>query len=144
MRFAIVVGALAAATVMPASLSAQAGPPAAGTTLGTVTLAQRVQADGGALAAGDYQVRLTGDSPSPVVGLSPDGSRYVEFLRGGKVVGRALATIISNADLPQVADGPRPATGGSRVDLLKGNDYIRVWINRGGSNYLIHLPRATT
>ena len=29
---------------------------------------------------------------------------------------------------------------GVRVDMLKGNDYVRVWINRGGNNYLINLP----
>jgi len=29
-----------------------------------------------------------------------------------------------------------------RVDMLKGNDYVRVWINRAGTNYIIHLPPA--
>jgi hypothetical protein len=24
--------------------------------------------------------------------------------------------------------------------MLKGNDYLRVWINRAGVNYLIHFP----
>jgi len=33
-----------------------------------------------------------------------------------------------------------PAPGGSKVELLKGNVYLRVWINRGGTHYLIHLP----
>jgi hypothetical protein len=28
------------------------------------------------------------------------------------------------------------------VDALKGGDYIRVWINSGGTNYLINLPPA--
>ena len=26
--------------------------------------------------------------------------------------------------------------------MLKGDEYLRVWINRGGVNYLIHLPPA--
>ena len=39
-----------------------------------------------------------------------------------------------------LAKGPQPAKGGVRVDMLKGNDYVRVWINRGGTNYIIHLP----
>lgn len=142
MRFAIVVGALVATAVMPAALAAQTA--AAGTSLGTVTLPQRVMADGQSLAAGAYQVRLTGDSPPPVVGQSPDAARYVEFVNGGKVAGRVLATVISNADIAQVVKGPRPAAGGSRVDLLKGNDYLRVWINRAGSNYLIHMPPAAS
>jgi len=25
---------------------------------------------------------------------------------------------------------------------LKGDEYLRVWINRGGVNYLVHLPVA--
>jgi hypothetical protein len=33
-------------------------------------------------------------------------------------------------------------TGGARVETLKGDDYVRVWINRRGVNYLIHLPPA--
>jgi hypothetical protein len=28
------------------------------------------------------------------------------------------------------------------VDMLKGNDYVRVWINRSGRNYIVHLPPA--
>jgi hypothetical protein len=41
-----------------------------------------------------------------------------------------------------IAKGPQPAKGGVRVDMLKGNDYVRVWINRGGNNYIIHMPPA--
>jgi hypothetical protein len=34
-----------------------------------------------------------------------------------------------------------PRTGGAvRVQTLKGGDYLRVWITRAGTNYLIHLP----
>ena len=54
--------------------------------------------------------------------------------------GRAVASIIPASDIGQVAKGPRPAAGGSRVDVLKGDDYVRVWINKGGNNYLVHLP----
>jgi hypothetical protein len=36
-------------------------------------------------------------------------------------------------------DAPPPA-GGSKVQVLRGNDYLRVWINRGGAHYLIHFP----
>ena len=68
--------------------------------------------------------------------------KEVEFVRGGKVIGREVASVVSQADIAQVADGPRPASGGARVELLKGNDYVRVWINRGGMNYIIHLPPA--
>jgi hypothetical protein len=97
-------------------------------------------ADGKPLPAGTYQVRLTGDLPKPGAGQSPDAERYVEFVRGGKVVGREVASVVTQAEIAQVADGPRPAAGGSRVEMLRGNDYVRVWINRSGMNYIIHLP----
>jgi hypothetical protein len=122
--------------------SQSANPPAAGSTLGSVTLRTKASANGQALAAGTYQVRLTADEPKPGVGQSPNAERYVEFVRGGKVVAREVATVIPQSEIGQIAKGPRPPAGGSRVDTLKGNDYVRVWINRGGMNYLIHLPTS--
>lgn len=142
MKHVLVVGALVAAVGVPVSILAQTSGQAAGTSLGSVTLRTSVMANGERLAAGTYQVRLTGESPKPGVGQSPDGARYVEFVRGGKVVGREVATVVPQAEIAQVADGPRPAAGGSRVEMLKGNDYVRVWINRAGMNYIIHLPPA--
>ena len=56
-------------------------------------------ADGKPLAAGTYQVRLTGDEPKPGPGQSPEAERYVEFVRGGKVVAREVATVIPAADI---------------------------------------------
>jgi hypothetical protein len=138
MRQSVVTGVLAAVlTVFTAAVSAQSG-----TSLATVNLPQAVMADGQRLAAGSYQVRLTTDRPAPVAGQSPESAQYVEFVSGGKVVGRAAATVIPQAEIAQVAKGPRPGTNSARVDLLKGGDYLRVWINRTGQNYLIHLPPA--
>lgn len=136
MKQVLLVGALVAALGVPAALSAQT----AGTSLGSVTLGKKVMADGQPLAAGTYQVRLTANQPKPAAGQSPDAERYVEFVRGGKVIGREVATIVSAADVAQIAKGKKPAPGGNLVELLKGNDYLRVWINRGGTNYIIHLP----
>ena len=135
-RFLLIAVAAAAFGVYDARVSAQGS----GTSLGTVTLRQAVMADGKPLAAGSYQVRLTADSPKPGIGQSADAERYVEFVRGGKVVAREVATVVSQSDIGTVAKGPRPAAGGSRVDLLKGNDYVRVWLNRAGTNYIVHLP----
>lgn len=137
------VGTLVGALALSVSLGAQTQKPgAAGAALGSVTLKTAVMADGQRLGAGTYQVRLTGDSPKPGVGQTPESERYVEFVSGGKVVGRELATVVPQAEIGQVAKGPRPAAGGSRVDMLKGNDYVRVWINRSGMNYIVHLPPA--
>lgn len=111
--------------------------------IGSVTLSRKVMADGQPLAAGTYQLRLSPEQPKPVVGQSPEGTKYVEFVRGGKVVGRELATVYSNTDIATIVKGPKPAANGTRVELLKGDDYLRVWVNRGGSNYLLHLPPAS-
>ena len=144
MKYIILAGLLSATLawpVMPASAqdsSNQAG----GAVLGSVTLTRKVLADGQPLAPGTYQVRLSSDQPKPVVGQSPDAERYVEFVRAGKVVGREVATVISNQDLATMARYGKPAANSSKVETLKGADYLRVWINRSGNNYLIHLPPA--
>lgn len=140
MKHTVLVGTLIAALGAPAVFVSAQTMPAAGTSLGSVTLNRRVMADGQPLAPGTYQVRLSADTPKPGLGQSPDGERYVEFVRSGKVVAREVATVVSAADLAQVADGARPASGTAKVELLRGNDYIRVWINRGGNSYLIHFP----
>ena len=44
-----------------------------------------------------------------------------------------------SADIGKVAKGKGPAPGATRVEKLRGDDYVRVWINRGGNHYLIHL-----
>ena len=66
--------------------------------------------------------------------------RWVEFRQDGAVLGRELASIVPAAEIGDVAAStPPPASGTSRVEVLRGNDYVRVWINRDGTHYLIHL-----
>jgi hypothetical protein len=142
MRHVVTTAVLAAALVLQAGLVSGQTAPAAGTSIGRVTLRQQVLADGQPLAPGTYQVRLSADMPAPAVGQSPEGARYVEFVRGAQVAGREVATVVSAADLGQIAKGLKPVIGGTRVEMLKGNDYVRVWINQGGMNYIIHMPPA--
>ena len=138
MKKVIRQGVLTLVLMLPAVAFAQS----ANTSLGSVTLTRRVKADGQPLAAGTYQVRLSTDAVKPVVGQSPEGAKYVEFLQGGKVVGRELAMVLSSAEVAAIMKGEKPAADGSKVELLKGNDYVRVWINRGGMNYILHLPSS--
>jgi DNA gyrase inhibitor GyrI len=35
-----------------------------------------------------------------------------------------------------------PPSGGVKVETLKGGDYVRVWFNKGGNYYLVHLPNS--
>ena len=112
--------------------------------LGTIRLPRNVMADGKPLPAGTYQLRLTGEEATPVPpGQTPGAERWVEFLRGGKVVGRELATVVPDSEIAQIAEGHgKPARNGQRVDLLKSQKYWRVWMHRGENHYLIHLPPA--
>src|SRR5262245_63872086 len=119
--------------------------PTAETALGSVRIPRAVKADGKDLKAGTYQVRLTAQAASPAV-PGQTMERWVEFVQGGKVAGREVVSIVPQAELKDLMPGPdslpRAGSGGSRVEMLKGNEYVRVWINRGGVHYLIHMPPA--
>ena len=93
MKQVVFVGALVAALAVPVATVSGQTAPKSGTSLGSVTLSKKVMADGKPLAAGTYQVRLTADQPKPAVGQSPDSEIFVEFMRGGKVLGREVATV---------------------------------------------------
>ena len=121
------------------SLPAVSAQNAAGTSLGSIRLPQRVTLGAQTLTAGTYTVRATNDPVEPVVGQGPDSHQWVEFVQGGEVRARALATKLTPGEVQEVADSGVPASGASRVEMLKGGDYLRVWINQGGTNYLVHL-----
>ena len=140
---AVLVGSLVAGVSAQTAQQGQA--PAGETALGSVRLTRSVMADGKPLKAGTYQVRLTSQDASPAVpGIKME--RWVEFLQGGKVAGREVVSIVPASELKDLMPGPdnlpRAGSGSSRVEMLKGDDYLRVWINRGGVHYLIHMPPA--
>ena len=108
--------------------------------LGAVRIPRAVKGDGQALPAGTYQVRVTETPASPPApGQTPQYERWAEFMRNGKVVAREVVTIVPASDIKQVAEQTPPPSGGYRAEVLKGNDYLRLWINRGGNHYLIHF-----
>ena len=130
-------------SVGAAAQSTQGQVPSGETALGSVNLPRAVMANGQKLAAGSYQVRLTAEQAQPAV-AGQQMERWVEFVRGGKAVGREVASIIPQSEMKDLQAGPdsggRPSSGSARVEVLKGDEYLRVWINRGGVNYLVHLP----
>ncbi len=138
MAFTRIIGLLAACTFTASIAIAQ---PAGETVLGQVKIPRNVKADGKPLSAGTYQVRLTTQMPSPAApGTTME--RWVEFVQGGQVKGREVVSIIPAAEMNDVNN---PATknvkpGAPLVQMLRGDEYLRVWINTGGSTYLIHLP----
>ena len=117
--------------------------PAGDLALGSVKLPRAVTADGKALPAGTYTVKMTAQEAKPMaVGTTEPLERWVEFAQGGTVKGREVVSIVPQAEIKMVVKDAPPATGASKVQVLRGNEYLRVWINKGGNHYLIHLPAA--
>jgi hypothetical protein len=121
-------------------------PPAATSgeaTLGTVRLPKAVTADGKPLAAGSYTVKLTPQQAAPeAVGTTEALERWVELGQGKEVKGREVVSIVPQSEIKMVVKDTPPAPGTSKVQILRGNEYLRVWFNRGGTHYLIHFPLA--
>jgi hypothetical protein len=109
--------------------------------LGTVRIPRAVTADGKPLPAGSYTVRVTAQVAKPdAVGTTESLERWVEFLQRGEVKGREVVSIVPGAEAKAVAKDAPPRSGGpAKVQMLRGNDYLRVWINRAGNHYLVHL-----
>jgi hypothetical protein len=109
--------------------------------LGTVRLPRAVKADGKPLPAGTYQVRLTAQEARPnAIGTSENLERWAEFVQRGTVKGREIVTIVPQSEIKLVVKDAPPPPGGSKVQVLRGNEYLRIWFNKGGTHYLIHLP----
>ena len=74
-----------------------------------------------ALAAGTYQVRLTPQNASPdAKGQTAALERWVEFVKGGKVAGREVVTIIPSSEISQVQKDTPPHANSSKVETLEG------------------------
>jgi len=114
--------------------------PSGEVTLGTVQIPRRVMADGKPLPAGTYELRVTAQTSSGGAGQLEELSRWVEFRQKGQVRGRELASIVPQSEIKQVAEGGMPGPGSVRVDMIKPNDYLRIWANHQGAHFLIHLP----
>ena len=134
-RLLVIAGFLAAALIGVAAAQSSSS-----TLLGTVQIGRSLMANGQRLPPGSYQVRLSADAVTQVAGQ--EGEAWVDFVRGGKVVGRELATVVNDADIKSVAKGARLPAGQSRVEMLKEGHYWRVWLHKGPNHYLIHLPPA--
>ena len=135
----------AVASGAPGAASQLASPdvdvPAGEVALGTVSLPRTVLADGQMLGAGSYDVRLTATPAAPeTAGALAVLERWVEFVQDGEVQGREVVSIVPGSEIGDVAKTAAPGTEAPRIELLRENEYLRVWINQGGTHYLIHLP----
>ncbi len=140
----VITGAAAAGGVAPAgqaNVTPAPDVPAGDVELGSVRIPRSVMANGQPMAAGTYTVRLTAQQSQPdAAGQTPNYERWVEFVQGGEVKGKDVLSIIPGSEIGGVAESSAPGAGRSKVELLKGNDYLRVWINRDSVHYLVHLP----
>jgi hypothetical protein len=108
-----------------------------------VRLPKAVKADGKTLPAGTYTVRVTAQAATPdAKGQTPTLERWAEFVQKGEVKGREVVTIVPQAEIAQVQKDAPPKPDGSKFETLKGGDYTRLWINKGGNHYLLYFPAA--
>ena len=121
--------------------AALAGPAAAHhgpSELGTVRFTQPVSAGGTVLQPGTYEVRLTGEHLMPLPGQSAEAEQHVEFVSNGRVVAKEVATVVPVSTPAVVGTSGTPRTIGV-VQMLKGNEFVRVSFTRGSERFLIHL-----
>lgn len=141
MVVAAAVAVMAAGPVAAQQMGNVAEPvPTGELNLGSVRIFRATMANGQPLAAGTYTLHLTPQTATPdVVGQTPTYERWVEFRRGGNVVGREVVSIVPAAEIAQVAEDTPPREGRAKVQMLKGNEFLRVWVQKNNNHYLVHL-----
>jgi hypothetical protein len=88
-------------------------------------------------------VKLTAQQAAPeAVGTTEALERWAEFSSGKEVKGREVVSIVPQSEIKLVVKDTPPASGTSKVQVLRGNEYLRVWFNRAGTHYLVHFPLA--
>ena len=135
-------GGHAAPKTQPATAPAPTAP-AGEVALGTVRISRAVKADGKPLAAGTYVVRVTAQAATPdAKGQTPGLERWLEFVQRGQVKGREVVTIVPQSEIGHVQKDTAPKPNASKFEALRGGDYTRLWINKGGNHYLVYFPSA--
>jgi hypothetical protein len=114
----------------------------AASVLGTARITQPVMAGETMLQPGTYEIRLTGEHMAPLPGQSEDAVQQIEFIANGTVAARYAAEVMTAGDVPVGTSGLSDTPARARVEMLKGDDFLRVSMTRGGERYLIHLPVA--
>jgi hypothetical protein len=140
MRYAMTLFVVAGALIGSVAAAGQSTPPSAAAdgVLATVRIPHAVLANGKLLPAGTYDLRLTNEW------LSPMTERWVELVANGTVVAREVAVVLRDDDLPAIGASSVPGRIGTRVEMLKGGEYLRLSVKRAGERerYLVHLPVA--
>ena len=134
--------AIALTCLLSAGASAQStSSTSTATDVVSVRIPVAVLADGKPLAPGRYNLRLTGNQP-PQPGQPAGTQQAVEIIAGGNVVARETAEVLRDDDLPAVGASSESVQSGTRVEMLKGGEFLRISIKRDGARYLVYLPVA--
>jgi hypothetical protein len=112
----------------------------AASVLGTVQISDAVLVGETPLAAGTYELRLTGEHLKPLPGQSDEAGQVVEFVKDGIAVGRDAAEVMPATAVPVGTSGR--SQGRVRVERLKGDEFLRLSTYKDGERYLIHLSLA--
>jgi hypothetical protein len=142
MRYAISLLALAGALGAVSASQEKPAPSGSAGVLTAVHITRSVVVNGKPLPAGMYELRLTNERPTPLPGQSPDAERWVEFVANGSVVARETAEVLRDDDLPAEGASSVPTREGTRIDLLRGGEFLRISVKRGAERYLVYLPVA--
>jgi hypothetical protein len=110
--------------------------------LATVHITQAVIAGDTPLPRGEYDIRLATGGPAPLAGQSPGAQRWIEFVDGDLVTARDVAEVLRDDDVTPMGASARPVRDGTRVEMLKGGEFLRISVKRGSERFLIHLPVA--
>ena len=116
------------------------GASGSGELLATVRITHAVMAGGKPLPVGTYQVRLTAERPAPQPGQPIEAQRWVELVADRQPVAREIAEVLRDDDLPAVGASSRAVRIGTRVELLKGGEFLRISVKQEGVRYLVYLP----
>jgi hypothetical protein len=108
----------------------------------SVQIPVAVLADGKPLPPGKYNVRFTGEPSAPLPGQPAGAQQSVELLADGKVVAREIAEVLKDEDLPAEGASSQHVQNGTRVEMLKGGEFLRISVKREGARYLLYLPIA--
>ena len=56
------------------------------------------------------------------------------------IIAPNFSLIIPKSEIDRVQKDTPPKGNAGKVETLKGGEYVRVWFNKDGNHYLIHLP----
>lgn len=64
----------------------------------------------------------------------------MEFVADEQVIAREVGEILQGHDLPAIGASSLPVRGGTRADILKGGEFLRISVKRDRERFLIYMP----